>query len=572
MTHSRIHRLLHTPVPVPQIRRWSAHVIFAAIAWPCLTTLGTAFALAMMPYYAVSLGQALLAGAAGTLLRLPDMILVGAIFFGLSGFIFSRLGAEPRAGRGGAARLFLEPVVTFVIGCFGIAVWYPAVLSQPLFELFATLPVAGLLLLLAALGLVGVVVTGRSGMRMKLAAALFAVGLLSPGPQWLRARIEPFFGAAPSVVLLGVDSISHSDDIAPLADWVKAGGGTWYERAVTPGLFTNAVWTSILTMRPVREHGVFHGFQRVQRADATLLHTARSRGYRTIAHFTDQLTAAVGSSAGFDEDHSGPVGWRQVLLPMVANSSVLVPVLGPALPRPWPGASPSNEAGTFTYDVRREVRQILRAGAKGERTFVAAHLTYTHLPAYPGSLEMSMTEIKAVLRAPAWTVRDRTIDWQDVDGPDDPLPLNQWKIRRLQTVIQREVSDAQFLQQGGQLVLFSDHGSRRSVTLDNFKDHRYHHVLLATFGLAPRCPAEPISLIDIGGLMGFSDSRAEPTLEFTFAGPEQWPELFRTARLRWSGDVDLDETLLAQVFVGLRRHTPWPVAAATGAVTDPACR
>ena len=107
MTHSRIHRLLHTPVPVPQIRRWSAHVIFAAIAWPCLTTLGTAFALAMMPYYALSLGQALLAGAAGTLLRLPDMILVGAIFFGLSGFIFSRLGAEPRAGRGGAARLLL---------------------------------------------------------------------------------------------------------------------------------------------------------------------------------------------------------------------------------------------------------------------------------------------------------------------------------------------------------------------------------------------------------------------------------------------------------------------------------
>lgn len=572
MTHSRIHRLLHTPVPVPQVRRWSAHVVFAAIVWPCLTIVGAAFALTMMPYYAVSLRQALLAGAAGTLLRLPDLILAGSLFFGISGFIFSRFGAESRPGRMGAARLLIEPVVMFVIASAGIALWYPAVLSQPLFELFGALPVAGLLLLLAALGAVGVVVTGRPGRRMKLAVALFSVGLLSPGPQWLRARIEPAFGTAPTIVLLGVDSISHSDDITPLVDWVKAKGGTWYERAVTPGLFTNAVWTSILTMRPVREHRVFHTFQRVESADAALLHAARSKGYRTVASFSDQLTAAVGSSAGFDEDHSGPVGWRQLLLPMVANGSVLVPVLGPALPRPWPGASPSNEAGTFTYDVRREVRRILGAGHEGQRTFVAAHLTYAHLPAYPSSLEMSLAEFMAVLRTPARTVRDRTIDWQDVDAPDDPLPLNHWKIRRLQTVIQREVAEAQYLEQGGQLVLFSDHGSRRSVTLDNFQDNQYHHVVLATFGLTPRCPAEPISLIDIGGLMGFSDVRAEPTLEFTFAGPEQWPELFRTARFRWSGDVDLDEALLAQVFVGLRRYNPWPVVAGTGAASGPACR
>jgi len=569
MTPSRMQRILNMRVPV---RRWSAHVFFAAVVWPGLTVAGTAWALMTIPYYAVPYREALMAGGFGVLLRLPDLILAGSVVFGFSGFIFSRFGTEAQPGRPGAARLLLEPLVVFLIIACGVALSYPAVLSQPMFTPLASLPVAAVLALLAALGAAGVVLTGRRGKRGRLAVALVALGILSPAPLWLRANIELAFGAAPTAVLLGVDSLSHADDLTPFADWVSADGGQWYERAVTPGLFTNAVWTSILTMQPVREHRVFHTFQRLKSADAALLLAARARGFRTVARFSDQLTAAPGATAGFDENYSGPVGWRQLLLPIVANNSVLVPVIGAALPRPWPGASPSNEAGTFTYDVRREVRQLLRAGRAGQPTFVAAHLTYAHLPAFPRSLDLSLAELLTVLKAPAGLVRDRTFDWQDVDRPGDPLPLNRWKVRRLQTVIRREVSDARYLEQGGQLALFSDHGSRTALTMDNFQSDRYHHVVLATFGLPPQCPAAPVSLIDIGRLMGFSDVRSEPTVELAFAESARWPVLARSARLQWGGEVDLDEGQLAEVFAGLQRYTPWPVAPASGAAVGPSCR
>jgi hypothetical protein len=177
-------------------------------------------------------------------------------------------------------------------------------------------------------------------------------------------------------------------------------------------------------------------------------------------------------------------------------------------------------------------------------------------------LELSKDEFKAVLMAPASAVRDRTIDWQDKDLPDDPVPLNHWKIRRIQTVIQREVTGSGFLKNGGRLVLFSDHGSRVSLNYETFGEERYHHVLLATFGLPASCPTEPISLIDIGRLFGFSAVHAEPALEFAFPEAGTWPEFATTAKLRWSGQVDMDEQLLAQVFAGLRKHSPWPVPTA----------
>jgi hypothetical protein len=558
MTPSRLHALLHAPVRFPTIGRRGAHLWFACAAWPAITIAGAAWALMMMPYYQVSVLDALQAAAVATLLRLPDLVLVGSIVFGLSAFIFNRLGAPARPGGPGTARLALEPLVMFVIVSAGIGLWYPAVFSQFVFIPLGSLPVAGVILLLAAVGIVGVVVTGRRGARLRLACALLAVGVVSPGPLWLRANLESAFGDAPTGILLGIDSLSHSDDLSPLAEWVEEDDGTWYERAVTPGLFTNAVWTSILTQRPVREHGVFHTFQRMQGTDAALLHAARDQGYRTVAIFPDQLTAAVGSTGGFDEDRSGPIGWRQLLLPMVANNSLLIPVFGSALPRPWPGASLSNEAGTFTYDVRRDVRRILRAGQRDQPTFVAAHLTYIHLPAYPGSRELSLDEFVTVMTAPAAAVRDRTIDWQDADRPDDPLPLNQWKIRHVQTVVRQEVVRSNYLVNGGRMVLFSDHGSRKDLAIETFGSDRYHHVPLATFGLPARCPDVAISLIDIGGLMGFGGVSSQPAVEFTFADKENWPALVHSARFRWSGGVDLDPALLAELFTSLRRHTPWP--------------
>lgn len=557
MSTSRLRRLLTEPVP---IHRWTAHVIFASLVWPVLIIACTAYSLKRMPYYTVTWVQAFQASAVGMLIRLPDLLVTGAIFFGLSAFIFRRLGAEPASGRISTVRLFVEPAVSFVAACLGIALWYPGVLSQPLFLPLDFLTIAWYLLLLLGVVLVGVFVTARRGRKLRLAGALLLVGLLTPSPLWLRTTIERAFGAPPTTVLLGIDSISHHDDLSPMANWVKSDGGTWYERAVTPGLFTNAVWTSILAEQPIRTHHVYHTFVRMKAKDAVLLQDAEKAGYRTVGMFSDQFTAAPGSTAGFDVNRSGPVGWRQLLLPMVANSSMLVPLISGALPRPWPGAAPSNEAGAFTYDVRREIRSLLRAGKKGERTFAAGHLTYVHLPVYPSTFEMSLAEFQAVLKAPTILVRDRTIDWQDKDRPDDPLPLNHWKIQRVQTVIQEEVNDTAYVKDGGHLVVFSDHGSRVSLSYDTYQDPKYHHVLLATFGVPPSCPTEPISLIDIGRLMGFSKVHAEPSLEFAFPEPGMWPAFFETVKLRWSGQVDMDETLVDQLFAHLRKYDPYPNA------------
>jgi hypothetical protein len=319
------------------------------------------------------------------------------------------------------------------------------------------------------------------------------------------------------------------------------------------------VWASILTMTPVREHGVFHTFQPIPSVPPALISRARANGYHTVSVFTDQFTCAVGSRAGFDEDRSGPAGWRQLLLAIVADNSLLIPLLRPALPRIWPSLTPPNHAGTYTYDLRREVRGIFRAGAKDRRTLVAAHINYAHHPAYPSARDLSWAELLQIAQAPAARLSDRTFDWQDRDEESDPVKLHVWKLKHVQEVITAEVDASQYLGDGRRLVVFSDHGDRAGLELETFADKRYYHVPLATFGLAAQCPQEPISLIDIAALLDLSDGHAAPSVEFTMAPKEQWLTLLQTSRVRWPGDVDLDRDLLAEVLEGLQRHDPWGV-------------
>jgi hypothetical protein len=536
--------------------RLSAHVVFATLMWPALTVLGTTITLMNQPYFSVADSVAFQAAVAGLAFSLPEMVLAGTIVFGISGFIFSRLGPEMHGRRFGFARLGLEPLLAFSGVVAGTAISYPALLSGPLLMPLSRLPAVAVIALLMGAVALGGLFAARSGKRLRLAIALIVLGVLSPVPMMMRAGLERFIGHPSDVVVLGLDSLSHHDDIASLKTWTNARHGTWYEYAVAPGLLTNAVWSSILTMTPVSAHHVFHTFERLT-APSTFLAAARAKGYHTVSVFPDQLTCAVGSRAGFDDDRSGPVGWRQLLLPIVANNSFLVPIVKPVFPRVWPMTSPPNLAGTFTYDVRREIRGILRAGSSGRRTLVAAHLTYTHLAAYPSSLDLSWADLRDVARAPARLLVDRSFDWQDVDRPTDPIQLQRWKLNFLQTVIRDEVESARFLESQRELVIFSDHGHRRGLSDESFRDERYFRVLLATFGRPARCPERPVSLIDIGALLGFSESRAEPVVEFAMAPPNIWPDLIKSAQFRWAGDVDLDEGLLAQVFAGLLRHKPW---------------
>jgi len=541
------------------LNRAAAHLLFAAILWPLLTVLGSTLSLLRLPYYAVPAKQAIAAALVGLALNSGDMVAAGVLCFGLSWAIFRRFGRPEERGRLPAARLAIEPLLMFIAVICGVSLWYPAILSEPIFSALGELPAGALVALLAAVVALGAGATGRPGARLRLAALLLAVGVVSPTAAFARASLEGAWGEPPRVVVLGIDSLSYGDALGPFRNWVEAESGTWYERAVTPGLITNAVWTSILTMEPVRTHRVFHTFQRLPEGGATaFMAAARARGYQTVSFFPDQSTCAVGSQAGFDQDRSGPVGWRQVLLPIVANSSFLVPIVRPALPRVWPSPSAANQAGSFTYDVRRDIRAIFSAGVTGRQTLVAAHLTYLHLPAFPRSADLSWAEIRRIARAPARVMRDRGFDWQDVGLPTDPVPLREWKLAFLRRTIESELRATRYLAKGGQLVLFSDHGHRAGLTLENFADARYYHVLLATFGVPARRQSEPVSLVDIGSLLGFSNGRTEPAVEFALAPSAMWPTLVNSARLRWSGGVDLDAGLLAQISKDMRRDVPWP--------------
>ena len=542
------------------LSRASVHIAFAVLVWPLVTLVGATAAIVTLPYFPVPLTMALTWALVGIVLSIPDMLLVGVIVFGSSAALFNRLGVETRGRRVGVLKLGLEPLLICMAIVTGAALWYPAMLSLPLLSPFGNIPVAGLIVSLVAGVVAGACYTARPGKRIQLAAALIIGGTLSPVPLRVRAELARFIGSAPNAVVLGLDSVSQTDDVGRLKEWVTGRRGAWYKRAVAPGLLTNAVWSSVLTMKPVRTHGVFLTFLRLPAGTPAFLSAARAKGYRTVSAFSDQLTCSVGSRGGFDEDRSGPVGWRQLLLPIIANNSFLVPVLKPALPHVWPMAMPPNQPGTVTYDVRREVREILRAGVKDQRVLVAAHLTYTHLPAYPSSADLSWPQLQRIAGAPAKIIFDRSFDWVDADLPTDPVPIHGWKIVHLQDVIVSEVDAARYLDQGGKLVVFSDHGGRADLSLETFHDKRYHHVLLATFGLPSRCTENPISLADIGLLLGLNDERTDPSVEFMFTPDTLVPNLVKASQVRWSGDVEIDRRLVAKLFGELRRHQPWPEA------------
>ena len=361
-------------------------------------------------------------------------------------------------------------------------------------------------------------------------------------------------------MLLGIDSVAQTDDVEALREFVSLHDGSWYERAVAPGLLTNAVWASVMTMKPVREHRVFQTFQPFPAGEARLVANARAAGFYTVSVFSDQLTCAIGSQAGFDDDRSGPIGWRQLILAIVQNSSVFLPLFRPLMPRAAWSAAPANHAGTFTYDLDREVREILTSGAPGRRTFVfvAAHLTYLHLAVYPRTVDLSWHELSRVARAPAASLRDRTFFWQDTDAPTDPVQLHRWKLARLQSVLVSAVDRTRFVERGGRLLMFSDHGDRVVWRRTPSRTRGITTWCSRRIGLPAAGVDQPRSLLDIGSLLGLAPAHTfDPVVEFATPPESLWPKLAATARPRWSGQIDVDPELLGLIFKDLRSHRPW---------------
>jgi hypothetical protein len=544
-------------------RRAGMHAVMVLGLWPLVSLLMAAVEIRELPYYSVTPGQALLGAAAGVVVLAPDFLAVGALGLVTSTLVFGALAAAGLVEARSRRALAAEPVVLLLAAFFGMSLCYPAVLAHPVLTVARTLPV---LVVTAGLGLVAVACAAACGHGWRggiVAVVVLAIGLAVPQPverQWLRTPTGA--GRAPLVVL-GLDSLSHGDDLGPLRALGERPGGAWYTHAVSPGLLTNAVWTSILVARPVREHGIFHTFQAFPAVADTLVSRARRAGLRTVSVFPDQITCAVGSQAGFDEDRSGPVGWRQLATQLVENASLVLPVARPLLPAALRGSVPANHAGTFAYDIDRELDGIFAEGDRGGRALVVAHLTYLHHARFPSYGELGAEERHRVWWAPAGDVRDRSFDWQDQHASSDALELRPWKVRRLTTALEAAIARTGFFapERGGELVVLADHGDRLGLTPNTFWKPEYHHVPLLTVGLPARPDTDaPISLLDVRNLIGLGpdDAPHDPAVEFTVSAPRQWPQLVRSVQLAWDGSVTLDEALLAQIFRGLRLNRPWP--------------
>lgn len=315
-------------------RRLPIYVAAVFFLWPAISCLVAVSAALNTPYYSLSAGQAALVALGGMVVMAPDILVAGVIGLAVILTLFSLLASLGLIVRTNyRISLALEPAVIFGSILLGASFYYPSVLSHPIFSFLRVLPVWVLTLLLAFIVVVCSARLASPGRRISVVAIILLFAAIAPLPAICRNQMVPTIPAVPPVVLLGIDSVSQIDDLSHIENWTRNNGGAWYTRAVSPGLLTNPVWSSILFLKPVREHGVFHTFQSYPNPSVgSLVDAAKRQGYYTISAFSDQLTEWPGSDCDFDSDLSGPVGWRQLATNIFENASILLPLIKPILP------------------------------------------------------------------------------------------------------------------------------------------------------------------------------------------------------------------------------------------------
>lgn len=562
-------------------RRATIHAFFFFLAWPLASFLCGAVILKDAGTSVVRWAPNLLTLAPPlcvAMLRLsPEFIVVATLGWIASVVSFTLISgaSRPALAASRAAELpamMCEPLLIMSSAFVGIALEYPSVLNHPALGLLRDLSVAQATALLAGGALLGSVAWGywRGGPRGAGATAACMLGVA------LCSWKLPCLGSggvrssrSDSALLLCIDALSQWDNLSVLRKMARQNGGTWYERPVTPGLFTNAVWSSILMHRPVTETGIYYLFQSGdwRNAEFNLVREARKAGYVTWSYFMTQITCYVGSDAGFDFDRSSPKGWLQVMTAVIKDASIVLPVLLPRLPHIPLAGSPANQSGTFAYDLRGDIRTILTAGGgeSGGKAFVVAHLDFLHQARYPSFSMLSPVERSAVRRAPVGAIRDRSLDWRYPIVRYEPLSVYQWKIRHIQKVLAEELSQTGFLAPGksNRLVLFSDHGSRQRLDFSNFDLPMYHRVFLTTFGVPSRDSGKPVSLLDISDMLGFRDPAqpgpADPTVNFAMPASGELSALKqrRAIRFHLNGKVELPGEILAAIWARLRAFKPY---------------
>jgi hypothetical protein len=528
------------------------------LLWPAISLLAAGIDPKKAKAISVPISVAFLAATGGTMVLMPDFIFVGIILMIPCLIFFSVMDArnmlEPLKKR---FSLALEPILMFMSCFFALSLYYPAILHYPFLLPIYPLPVWLATIIIGVTVLVASALYAAKGKRFRVALAILVSGLL------LVSFCE-FYNSytnrtrslkkGSGIVLLGIDSVSYSDNLSIIFNWAKLHQGKIYQQAIPPGLLTTSVWTSLITMQPVVRHKIFHAFQSGYPKDGvTMVEAAREAGYRTISYFPDQFSCWIASETDFDEHHDGPTGWRQIATSSVENTSILLPLIRPLLPEIPFSSVPKNHIGTYNYDLGRELEEIF---SQGEKTFVASHNTYLHAKRYPKYSELSQDERVKVLKTPVAEVDDQTLDWQYTHSINDPLHLRKWKIAHVQRIIVASLEKTEFLRHGGRLVIFSDHGNRDGLNDSNFTDPKYHHVLFITFALPVYSDLDkPVSLMDIPAILGLQKySKSPAVVEFTLSRPDEWIKLIKSVQLRWDGTVHPDKNLLADIFKRLKTY------------------
>lgn len=461
-------------------KRLLVYCLVFFVLWPITSLFFTAIDPNKAQAIHVPIGVAFIAAAGGTLVLMPDFICVGIILLIPCLIFFSILDSRGMLlALDHRISFAIEPILLFMSCFFALLLYYPILLHQPLLSPLRTLPVWLATILGGVVVFTWSALYAAKGSRFKVSLAIVMTGFLVVSLSELGNSYRGPNHAikkTSAIVLLGLDSLSYSDDLSILFNWAQSHQGTIYQRAITPGLLTNSVWTSLIAMQPVDRHGVFHAFQSNYPKDGkTMVDAARKAGYRTISIFPDQFSCWIASDTDFDVHQDGPLGWRQISTSSVENASILLPLIRPLLPKIPFSAVPQNHIGTYNYNLSSDFDEIFSHTGK---TFVASHNTYLHANRYPKYSELSRTEILNVLKAKTGEIDDKTLDWQYTRSSNDPIQTRKWKIVYLQKNLIASLERTGFLSHGGRLILFSDHGNRAGLKDSNFTNPIFHHIHL----------------------------------------------------------------------------------------------
>jgi hypothetical protein len=549
-------------------RRIVPGAVFFLLIWPVATAISATIDLKAQPATARLPWGATFALLLQAEARMASEFLFVALFLTLTCAAFFALLSRSIESDS-RARVWLEPAVFACSILAGIALEYPAVLTNPLLIGLRPVPILAGMLLVTALPLLLALLLGLRAGGARTGAAWTGGAAILVILAWSAARVpalrHPRTSPSGSVVVLGIDSLSQADDLSALRDFARAKGGAWYSRAVSPGLLTNPVWAAVVQHRPVRETGIWEVFMTTDWAHVPfdLVREAHRKGFETFSFFSDQFTTYVGSEAGFDVNRSGPMGWLQLGTATLKNDSVFLSVALPRLPR-LPGARlPRNQSGTFGFDVPMELEELLTADAKGRPAFVAGHLDYLHQPLYPRMSDLTPAERSLVWGSPVESAQDFSVDWQYPEIPGDRLGLYRWKIARVQKMVRDAIVRTGFLDAGkhGRLALFSDHGNRKGLTEENFVAPKYWNVMFSTFGAAARDTQSPISLLDVPEMLGFPDTErpgpAPAAVQFAGINPEESARLNQAFVLP-DGRIIADPRVMGGIGRRIREFRPYP--------------